>query len=524
MLDALASLLDIAFLVILIFVIGFYTSGDPLAVTPLKAVPRLIEKYPLLLISIFFILFTLKNAFGFLVARMQLKYVYKVASRISGEKLASYLASPYPDYVSIDSSVHTRRISQQPIEFSHYVLRGMLQVTSSSILIAVAIIPIILFNPRLFFMLVLVLLPPVAVAIFLMKKRMAAVRESNKLNREKTMQHLNEALNGFIEINLYHQQEYFQERYKIFQEKFNDSLASLQVVQSLPARLMEVFAVFGLFILVTAASVFENRDSINVLLVGGFMAAAYKIIPGIVRILNSREQIRTYAFTIEDLLVKTSPEQKPVKGSVGTIDLIEFRNIVFFYENKPILSNFSMRLESGDFAGLSGLSGQGKTTIINILLGFLEPQSGTVLINDKPVNGKERKRWWKNIVYARQQQFLLHESIRSNILLGREFNEERYEEIAAITGTDKLHVIVVAEGGKNLSGGQRQRIILARSLYQESDVLILDEPFNELDRNATDHFLFYFSKLAAKGKIVVLVTHDKLSLGHCNKIIKLNEN
>ena len=110
-----------------------------------KTVSRLFEKYPLLLISSFFILFAIKNLFGFLVARMQLKYVYKIASRISGEKLGEYLDGGYPEYVNVNSAVYIRKISQQPIEFGHYVLRGMQQIISSIILIVVAIIPILLF-------------------------------------------------------------------------------------------------------------------------------------------------------------------------------------------------------------------------------------------------------------------------------------------------------------------------------------------------------------------------------------------
>src|SRR5450631_1508027 len=126
MLDVITSVLDIAFLAALLFVINFYTKATNSKFS--YAHLTVINKYPLLLIAVFFVLFCIKNFFGFRVLRMQLHFVYGVASRLSQKQLLNYLDGSYHNYVSVDSSAQIRKISQQPIEFGHYVLGGLQQI------------------------------------------------------------------------------------------------------------------------------------------------------------------------------------------------------------------------------------------------------------------------------------------------------------------------------------------------------------------------------------------------------------
>lgn len=528
-LDLLVSLLDIAFLVALLYVVGFYTKTYQ-AETIFFLQVSVFEKNPLLLISVFFVLFALKNLFGYLVTRMQFRFVYKVASRISEDNLKKYLQSDFNEYISVDSSVQIRKISQQPIEYSHHVLRGLQTIISNTILLVITIIPILIFSSTMFLLLVLVLIPPVMLTIIFTKKKLAAIRAGGKENREKAIQHLQEALSGFVEINIFQQKDFFIRRYARFQDKFNESLAELQVVQSLPSKLMEVFAVFGLFVLVTATTLLGIKDSLHVLLIGGFMAAAYKIIPGIVKILNSREQIKTYGFTVEDLLL-IKPETPGVANLMEDfIEKIECRNLSFSYKEKKVIDHISFQLKRTDFAGLSGISGAGKTTLLNILLGFLEQEQGEIKFNEKATTNADRRTYWNRISYARQQPFFMHESIRTNILFDQGEETERLEKILKVTGLDKMLSEIqgginslLSENAKNISGGQRQRIIMARTLYKDADLYIFDEPFNELDRDSSNALLSYLQTLAASGKIILLVTHDASSLSWCNQLISVHE-
>lgn len=164
-----------------------------------------------------------------------------------------------------------------------------------------------------------------------------------------------------------------------------------------------------------------------------------------------------------------------------------------------------------------------------MLLGFMGPQAGRILINQQPANDLQRKQYWPQIAYVKQQPFFIYDSLLANITLnGRQHDEQRLHKALDIAGISEwlprlpagIHTLLT-ENGKNISGGQRQRIALARALYKEASVLILDEPFSELDERSEEKLLFHLQQLAAAGKIIILITHNKKSLQACNKIIPL---
>jgi ABC-type bacteriocin/lantibiotic exporter with double-glycine peptidase domain len=209
---------------------------------------------------------------------------------------------------------------------------------------------------------------------------------------------------------------------------------------------------------------------------------------------------------------------------------VRFRNVSFECRNVSIIKNFSFHIENGDFVGVTGKSGRGKTTVLNLLLGFLSPSAGEILINDDVVDKKTIKGFRPLISYVRQQAFLIHDSVRSNITLEEKiYNEQNLQSAIEIAGVD--NVIggspdgidkVIAENGKNISGGQQQRIALARAVYNNADLILLDEPFNELDEGSEHSLLDHFKQLAESGKMIILITHNKKSLKYCNKIISLD--
>jgi ABC-type multidrug transport system fused ATPase/permease subunit len=528
--DIIISALDILFIAALLYIVHFYTEGHHKTNTS-RFAGLLFSRSPLLLIAVFFLLFSIKNYLGFLVFRMQFKFVYSVASRLSKDNLQYYFNGSYPDYVNIDSSVHNREIGQQPIEFGHYIVKGVQQIISQLVLILITVTAILIYNPVLFPLLLIILTPPIIITGFLLKRKLNSIRKTAKVASEKTTQHLQEAISGYVESNIYNRHGFFINRYASFQARFNDFLADQQIVQNMPSRLIEVFAVFGLFALIFINSFTANTSTVNIITIGAFMAAAYKIIPGIVKILNSVGQINTFSFVIDGLLKYVDyVEIKKVKNN-GSLTSIRFQNVLFRYNKELILDNFSLGMSKGDFIGLSGTSGKGKTTVVNLLLGFLKADLGYILFNDSITDTDIRQRYWNHISYIRQQPFLIHDTILNNIILGEDnYDGARLNDIIKATGLkDFIHKFpegfnkIISENGKNISGGQRQRIMIARALYKNADLIILDEPFNELDRNAENLLLTHFKNLAQSGKMILLITHNKESLAFCNKIISLDE-
>ncbi|HVT83841.1 MAG TPA: ABC transporter ATP-binding protein [Chitinophagaceae bacterium] len=528
-LDITTSLLDIFFLIALLFILNFYTQHD--RATHLSSwFTGILNQQPLLLIGIFSLLFALKNLFTFTVLKRQYRFAYEVASRLSENKLSEYLEGSYHNYVQVDSSVHFRSILNNPLEFSHYVLRGFQQVIGQSVLILFALVPILIFKPVLFSLLILILAPPVLFLAFFLKRKQRVIRNSAKNIQSKLIQYLKEAIAGFVESKIYERELFFKNRFIRYQVRQSKSLAEEQILQTLPSRFIEVFVIFGLFFLI-ALNFFTKGRSVDLLTIGAFMAAAYKVIPGIVKILNSVGQMRAYDFTMQNLLQqqeKSSPEQLMESTAINSI---HFSNISFAYKNKAVLKNFSFALKQGDLAGLSGASGTGKTTAMNLLLGFLETDSGSILINGIARHANERQGFRCTISYVQQQPLLINDTILRNITLQENnYDIDRLDEVSKLTGLCQITGgsmeglnTNITEDGKNISGGQRQRIALARALYKNADLIILDEPFNELDRKSENCILAHLKELAHSGKIIILITHDKESLSYCSKIVSLDE-
>jgi ABC-type multidrug transport system fused ATPase/permease subunit len=531
-LDVIVSLLDIVFLIWLLFLVNFFSNSTQ------KSPPGIFlfgmgSHSPILLFGIFFLLFVAKNFLGFLVMKLQVKYVYGVASRLSTQNIVRYLEGNYFDYANTDSSVFIHKTSEQPIQFAHYVLSGIQQIISQSLLIFFSIAALLVYNPVLFLMLLLVLVPAVLTVTFFMKKKMADTRNKAKLLSERTIQYLKEALSAFVESNVYQKKNFFSKRYSGAQANFNNLLSEQLVIRNIPSRLIEVFMVFGLGILILVESLHVNSGSTKLMIIGAFVAAAYKVIPGIVKIMASNSQIKSYSYTVGELLrfQKRAGRKIAAMKDPDQITTIELSNVSFNYGDKKILDNFSCFMQRGEMIGLSGLSGKGKTTLINLLLGFLPPDEGCILVNGRVSNKQERQNLWKNISYVKQQPMLIHDTVLKNITLDdEECDHKRLEEVLHVTG---LRILlkddkegcnkVISENGKNLSGGQRQRIAIARALYKNAQVIILDEPFSELDKNSEELFVCYFRQLAISGKIVLLITHKIESLSFCHKIISLDE-
>ncbi|HEY4287547.1 MAG TPA: ABC transporter ATP-binding protein [Puia sp.] len=531
LLDILIAIADIGFLALLLLLLNHYTNKTGQPGRWAFAEAWFDGKDPMLLIIVFFLLFSGKNGLAYFIFRDQLRYLMAVASRISRNKLLAYLEGSYTNYVNVDTSVHIRAISYHPRDFSLHVLGGIQQIFTQSLLIVLAVAGIALFDVKLFGLLLLILLPPVFVSFYFMRKKLNSVRVVSRTSSEKYLQHLQEALAGFVESNVYHKQEAIVDRYLGVQREFNESVADQQIILGIPSRLVEVFAIFGLVIIIGLSYYSGNGDGAAVLTIGVFMAAAYKIIPGIVKIMNSVGQMNTYAFTMDHLAVRGEEGMNGVGCPVPVISRIDCRRLVFTYNGQRILNEQDLEINAGEFVGICGPSGRGKSTILNLLLGFLTPDGGDISINGVSTDAAARRAYWGRIAYVKQQPFLLHDTVLYNVTLGGGgYDRDRLEKAAGMAGLlpmidsfDKGWDKVIAENGKNISGGQRQRVAFTRALYKNADLLILDEPFSELDEESEREMMDLCLDLTRRGKTILLITHNRENLSFCHKTVVLDE-
>jgi ABC-type multidrug transport system fused ATPase/permease subunit len=524
--DLLVGVLDVAFLGMILVVINFYTTNNEAGfISFLPA--ALLNRESLLLITLFLLAFGSKNWLGYRNSKQQQHFFYGIASRLSKRNIQTYLRDDYLRFVAVDSSVLIRRISNQPIEFSNYILTNVQQIISQGILILVTVTGILFWRADLFVLLFLLLLPPVVLLANYIRFKLRSIRESNRLVTQKTIQHLKESLSGYIESNVYRKEDFFVKRYTNQQSLLNNNIAVQQTLQGLTSRLIEIFAILGFFILIAINKLSTGTPAVSMLTIGVFMAASYKIIPGIVKILNSTSQIKTYRFTITDL--QPAENQVPITDESEKIRSIVFDQVRFRYNGRYVLSNLNFEIQSGDFVGISAASGKGKTTIINLMLGLLKHHKGNILFNSERTNWIKRQGYLNRVSYVKQQSFIIHDTLLKNItLVDGDYNPTTLNEVIEFCGLESLIAQypngineLIKEDGKNISGGQRQRLMLARALYHDFDVLILDEAFSEMDEESENTILFKLKHLAQQGKMVILITHNTSSFDLCNKVITM---
>ncbi|MBG9377475.1 ABC transporter ATP-binding protein [Panacibacter sp. DH6] len=475
--------------------------------------------------------FLVKSILGYYVSKAHYRFINNVASGISEKNLLLYLEGEYSAYTMTDSAAYTRTICFQPVEFAHFVLSGVLQVITEASLVILTITALLIYDAKLLLIIAIVLLPAIGFLSYITKKRLSGIRKNISTANEQNIQFLHEALAGYVESNLYNKNLLLADRYNKTQSVVNNYVADLQITQAIPSRFFEVFAIFGLFVFILAGQYNDSGNALVFFTLGAYMAAAYKIIPGISRIINVSNTIKTYYYTVDELLKNNKPPQnnsKPRKEE--TIVSVTATDVCFSYDNKIIFDHFNCSFTVSSFTAVTGASGKGKTTLINLLLGFLQPVKGAIRVNGNPVNEANRKMYWQDISYAKQGAFLLHDTIRRNItLLEDKWDEPLLENAIKHSllsdfvnsfpeGLDRM----ITENGRNISGGQRQRLAIARALYKNSNVIILDEPFNELDEAAELSIMKYFRQLADEGRIVILVTHNKANLHFCTNIISLD--
>jgi ABC-type multidrug transport system fused ATPase/permease subunit len=506
--DAMVALADIASMWLLLFLFQHWLQPEHI----LRLSFSLNTALVLLILA-----FVLKNIVAYTLQHHQLHFAYRVAARVSKQSLGHFFDGEYADFVRVDASKEIRKIGQEPIEFAHYVISGWQTIASQLMLVFTYGIALLFIQPVLVPIMAVLFLPIFILLAQRSKRETSRLRSDATHKSELSIQFLREALNGFVEGRIYNSSRFLVERFVRAQSALNERLAQIQAVQFLPGRLMEVCIVCTLCVML----ILSKRLDLSTVLLGAFLVSAWRIVPAMVKITNALSQIRAYAFAIPKLLPGASEDTK----DFAPIQHVLLEDISFSYNGSPLWENVHARLEKGDIVGVTGRSGSGKTSFLQVLLGFQRCSSGKIVINNNSMH--TAKHLQHRAAYVKQQGFFLHDTLRVNVTMEEAADQQRYQWASRLTGLcDETETLLaedeLSQEGRNISGGQRQRISFARALYKDHDLLVLDEPFSELDHEAENIFLHELQRLSGQGKIIVLVTHNKSAFSICNKIIDLD--
>lgn len=353
----------------------------------------------------------------------------------------------------------------------------------------------------------------------------------------KKLKSLQQGFNGIHIIKFLNREIFFVKEFS-FNNYKNAQVSKYQMIlNSIPRLWFELISVFTvislLFILVMQG---KTIDTIIPTL-GLFVATAFRFLPSANRILISIQNLKfSYPF-IHTIFTEMKEIKKfntikfSKKNDLFFNKIIEFRDVNFRYANTKnwILKKLNFKVKIGSTLGIIGESGSGKSTVIKLLTGLINPNSGSIKVDGKNIKSNI-KNWQKSISYVPQNVFLIDDSIRKNITFGIDdkfIDENQLDyslKVAQIRDfVDSLPEgknTIVGERGIKLSGGQIQRIGIARALYNKSSVLILDEATSSLDTKTERNFLKFINKLT-DFKLKIIVTHRKSSLIICNEIFEM---
>jgi len=337
-----------------------------------------------------------------------------------------------------------------------------------------------------------------------------------------------ESFGAIKELIVYNKTDLFKDKIKsLINNKVNLD-TKFATVNEIPKYFLELVSLLGFSIILTSLYLIGIEKNELLITLIFFGALIFKALPSFSRIITSFQQIG-FSYPANKLVNDEINRKNDVDlfydEEIIFNESIKFKNLSFSFEENKILNNFSIEIKKGERALIIGKSGKGKSTLIDIIAGFYNNYEGDFLIDGVPL--KSIINWRKKIGYLSQSFFILDDSIKNNIILNDESNEDRLIEIIKICQLTELISskkeglnTVIGERGSLLSGGEKQRIGLARALYRNPEILILDEPTSSLDDNTAENFIESVLKLD-KNYTIIMVTHNSKFQSLFERIIKI---
>ena len=481
------------------------------------------------LLAVGFILF--KNVLVMGLSRFQNYFLLSLYKRLSFSLFSSYYHRGILFISRLGSTRLGYEVNYVCYAFSMSLLSPLLNMTADVLLILLVTAVLLVYAPMTVLMLYLAFFPFMLMYIFGIKRRIRYYGKKELLARREQTRIVTEAYKGYAELEVNHAFPSLQHSFLKGLDTISFCRLKLETVYHLPLCLSELSVVIGLTLLALSGT--GNVKA----LVGIFAVGAFRLLPALRESLSAWTQIQNSVFCLriikagmEDLF--STFEEKPTAG-LSFEKEIAISNLSYTYpEGKRVLKEFDCTIRKGEYIGIRGSSGIGKSTLFNLLLGFLKPDGGEIRIDGVLLSAENRKLWHRRIGYVQQGVFILDGTLAENVALGCcDISKEKVKRILRQVRLDEwvdelpLGIdTLLGESGARLSGGQKQRVGIARALYKEADILLLDEATSALD-TATEceiNEMICGLRNDYRGLTVLSIAHRESSLAFCNRIITLN--
>jgi len=483
--------------------------------------------------------------FRFLAVLLSNYTIFKVTNalqvKMQERMMRIYLDQDYESFIQNNSSEYIAKIATY-VRMYKVVLVSILRTFSDSLIfIAIAIALAMISFQTLGILILLFLTMFILFNKFLLTR---VQKYGEQLNRGNVLmvKAISEGVSGLKEIRMLGKEDFFMKSFSKGVTLMADMEVRQNTIQFAPRSLLELVLVMFVVIIVFINIYIQNDLTSVFTVIGIFSVGAIRLVPIITLLFSSVNTIRYGRNSVSNLYQdiqsfeegrsKAFDKEDPAPLKKEFIDL-DISSISYSYPNsgEKALEDVSLKIKKGDYVGFVGPSGAGKTTLVDVLLGLLHPQTGTIKLNGKDIFS-QIELWRSLVAYLPQEIFLIDDSLTKNIALDDDIENSSQDRLKEVIKKSRLDDVIdnlpegmdtrMGERGVMLSGGQRQRVAIARALFHEREVLVLDEATSSLDMKTEEKIVNQMQKFKGE-KTVITIAHRISTLKYCDRLYKLEK-
>ncbi len=486
-----------------------------------------------------FITLLLSLLFKAFTTYFQVRFVMMREFSIGKRLVEGYLHQPYSWFLNRHSADLGKNILSEVGQVISFGLKPLMEIIAKVILVIMLIILLILVDPKLALIVGFTLLVAYYFIFSLVRKYLNRIGEERVKSNEKRFKVVTEAFGASKEVKLGGLEKIYVKLFSGSAKIFALTTASAFVINQIPRFILEAVA-FGSILLLILYTMADTGSFNNVIpILSLYVFTGYRLLPAAQQIYASFTSMSFAGPSLDklhdDLKNLKKFNENTEKNILTLSKKIILKNINYSYPNSSriALNDINLIIPANSKVGFVGTTGSGKTTTVDIILGLLEAQKGTLKVDDTIITNQNTRAWQRSIGYVPQQIYLSDDTVEANIAFGQEIkniNKEAVEKAAKIANLHNFVIeelpnkyqTTIGERGVRLSGGQRQRIGIARALYHNPQVLILDEATSALD-NETEEAVMEAVNNIGKNITIILIAHRLNTVKNCDIIFKLEK-
>ena len=502
------------------------------------------SQFTIVMLLVIIAAFVVKNVFLYFQNVVQLRFVYTNQFATSRRMMINFMERPYEYYLNADTSVIQRSIASD-VNNMYGLILSSLQLLSEIIMFLVLVIVLMTQDPMMILTIALLLVIVLLVIKCILKPIMIKAGEDNQEYYSGLYKWIDQSVMGIKEIKIANKESYFINEYSKCGAGYVGAVQKYNIYNATPRLLIETVCIAGLVLYLILQIASGKEVAAMITQIGVFAVAAMRLLPSANRINNYLTSISYFEpffmgvsdnlqEEINDRNVNYDAEAYEARKEIKKLPVlkkIELKDIVYKYPNTDVLifNHADMEIPVGCSVGVVGTSGAGKTTIIDVLLGLLNIQEGSILADGVEVR-EHYEEWLKNIGYIPQTIFMIDASIRKNVAFGVPDEEIDDNKVWQALKEAQLDEFVkglpegldtgIGERGIRLSGGQRQRIGIARALFEDPEVLVLDEATSALDNETEAAIMDSINRLHGR-KTLIIIAHRLQTIEKCDMVYRV---